>query len=119
MMAATLQPGITHNRQFTVTEAMAMSALGCRFLDSWALLGQLGDTCMASIAAHLAAGETTVGAMFCVRYLAPARTGERVDCSVTLSELSGRRLSFTIEARSQNRLLARGSHVRVLIAPAS
>ena len=116
MMAAKLRSGISHNRQFTVTEAMAMPALGCRFLDSWALLGQLGDTCMAAIAAHLAVGETTVGAMFCVRYLAPARTGECVDCSVTLSELSGRRLSFTIEARSQNRLLARGSHVRVRIA---
>lgn len=119
MMSARLRPGITHKRQFAVTEAMAMPALGYRFLDSWALLGQLGETCMAAIAPHLEAGETSVGAMFCVRYLAPARSGERVDCSVTLSELSGRRLSFNVEAHSQSRLLARGRHVRVRIAPAS
>lgn len=118
MMPAKLQPGITHKSQFTVTEAMAMPALGKRFLDSWALLGQLGDTCVAAIASHLAADETTVGAMFCVRFLAPARTGEAVDCSVTLSEVSGRRLSFSVEAHRQNHLLARGRHVRVLVAAA-
>ena len=79
---------------------------------------------MESVAAHLSAGETTVGFEVNVRHLAPADIGDTIRASAELTEVDRNRLTFRVEAyhvpeSGGERKIGEGTHRRAVIQPAA
>ena len=70
---------------------------------------------MESVAAHLSAGETTVGFEVNVRHLAPADIGDTICACAELTEVDRNRLTFRVEAYHGERKIGEGTHRRAII----
>ena len=64
----------------------------------------------AAVLPWLAAGESTVGLEIEIRHLAPTPLGHAVTCLARLIAVEGARLTFQVEARDEQELIARGVH---------
>ncbi len=60
-------------------------------------------------------GATSVGVGILVHHLGRAAVGETVEVTATVESVSGRRIAFSCAARVGERLVARGTHQRVLL----
>lgn len=62
------------------------------------------------------AGEQTVGFHINVKHLAPTKIGQKVRAKVTLNEIKGRRLLFTVEAFNEDGTkVGDGTHERAVV----
>jgi fluoroacetyl-CoA thioesterase len=64
---------------------------------------------------HLSSGQTTVGAEVFVRHLAPTPAGMNVTARVQITELDGRRITFTGEIFDEKEKVGEGRHVRLIV----
>ncbi|MGN6129185.1 MAG: thioesterase family protein [Nocardioidaceae bacterium] len=64
---------------------------------------------------HPEDGPTSVGVGILVHHLGKAEVGEKVEVTATVESVSGRRVAFSCTARVGDRLVARGTHQRVLL----
>ena len=60
-------------------------------------------------------GWTTVGSQITIEHLCPTVTGVKVEATATLTEVDGRMYRFTLEARDNAGVIARGTHERVSV----
>ena len=63
----------------------------------------------------LADGETTVGVRVDVEHLRPSRVGAAVQARATLTQVDGRRLTFSVSAVEEGAEVARGTVTRVVV----
>jgi fluoroacetyl-CoA thioesterase len=70
---------------------------------------------IAAVAAAVGHHETTVGSRVELEHLAPSPVGAVVRAEAVLEDVAGRRLSFEIRVTDGDRLVARGTVVRVLV----
>jgi fluoroacetyl-CoA thioesterase len=68
-----------------------------------------------AVAAHLPPGWATVGSEVNVRHLAPTPIGRTVVATARVVEVSGRSLTFAIEAHDGVRKIGEGTHRRGLV----
>ncbi|SEM85009.1 thioesterase family protein [Nonomuraea pusilla] len=68
-----------------------------------------------AVGPHLAPGETSVGTRAELEHLAASPVGTHVQVSAELTEVDGRRLVFTFEARDRNAVVGRGTVERVVV----
>ncbi|MER7504027.1 thioesterase family protein [Nonomuraea pusilla] len=68
-----------------------------------------------AVGPHLAPGETSVGTRVGLEHLAASPVGTHVQISAELTEVDGRRLVFTFEARDRNAVVGRGTVERVVV----
>lgn len=85
-----------------------------------AMIQLMEQASMASVAAHLSAGETTVGFEVNVRHLAPADIGDTIRAYAELTEVDRNRLTFRVEAyhaeeSGGERKIGEGTHRRAVI----
>ena len=64
---------------------------------------------------ELQEGWTTVGSQITIEHLCPTVTGVKVEATATLTEVDGRMYCFTLEARDNAGVIARGTHERVSV----
>lgn len=64
---------------------------------------------------ELQEGWTTVGSQITIEHLCPTVTGVKVEATATLTEVDGRMYRFTLEARDNAGVIARGTHERVSV----
>ena len=64
---------------------------------------------------ELQEGWTTVGSQITIELLCPTVTGVKVEATATLTEVDGRMYRFTLEARDNAGVIARGTHERVSV----
>ncbi len=79
------------------------------------LIGLLERTARKALAPVLSAGESSVGVHVDMRHLAPTPPGRRVVCTARVIHVEGSVISFQIEARDQDELVARGLHKRRVV----
>lgn len=79
------------------------------------LIGFLERTARESIASCLEADERSVGMEIELRHLAPTPIGQTVHCSARIITVEDRQVTFQIEARDEQELIARGLHKRAVI----
>jgi predicted thioesterase len=60
-------------------------------------------------------GEISVGTEIEVQHLAPTPLGQTVTCLARVTCAEGRKVSFQVEARDEQELIARGSHTRFVV----
>jgi fluoroacetyl-CoA thioesterase len=83
------------------------------------LIGLLERTARQAIAPFLEADERSVGTEIELRHLAPSPLGARVTIAVRVIHAEGRQVTFQVEARDENELIARSVHTRVVIRTGS
>jgi len=83
------------------------------------LVGLLERTARQAIAPFLEADERSVGTEIELRHLAPSPLGARVTIAVRVIRAEGRQVTFQVEARDENELIARGVHTRAVLRTGS
>lgn len=73
------------------------------------------EATVAAVADHVPPGMTTVGTRVEVDHLRANRPGDRVEAIATLSEVDGRRLTFTVEASDADGVVGRGTVIRAMV----
>lgn len=68
-----------------------------------------------ALAEHLDQSETTVGVHVGLDHLATSSVGDEVIATATAVEVSAKKIIFSVECHSGNRLIARGLITRVLV----
>jgi predicted thioesterase len=118
-MKDTLKPGMSYERIITTTLDMGIIHLGPnapRMFSTPAMIGLMEGTCVEFLTPHMDAGEQTVGFHINVKHLAPTKIGQRVRGFVTLNEIKGRRLLFTVEAFNEDGTkIGDGTHERAVV----
>lgn len=119
-MKDTLKPGMFFEQTITTTPEMGITHLGPnapRMFSTPAMIGLMEGTCVQFLTPHMDTGEQTVGFHVNVKHLAPTTVGQKVTAKVTLNEVKGRRLLFTVEAFNEDGTkIGDGSHERAVIS---
>lgn len=79
------------------------------------LIGLLERTARKALMPVLEADERSVGAEIELRHFAPTPLGARVVCTARVIHAEGQEITFQIEARDEQEMIARGLHKRAII----
>jgi predicted thioesterase len=110
--------GTTGEVQFVVEEKHAIEFADTGMpavLSTPNLVGIMERTARQALQPFLEADERTVGIEIELRHLAPTPVGARVTCTARVVHSDGTQISFQVEARDEQELIARGSHKRAVI----
>ena len=113
-----LQPGISAEIKFVVTDELTAKTVGSGTLDVLAtpvMIARLEQAAWTSVAPHLAEGEGTVGTLMNAKHLSPTPVGLEVTCRAELTEVDGRRLVFKVTAEDARGPIGKGTHERAII----
>jgi fluoroacetyl-CoA thioesterase len=80
-----------------------------------ALVGFLERTAREALLPCLEPDENSVGVELDLKHLAPTPLGGMVTCRARVVHVDGRRITFHVEARDEQELIARGSHQRQIV----
>ena len=119
-MKDSLKPGMSSEETITTTPEMGIVHLGPdapQMYSTPSMIQLMEGTCVHFLTPHMDAGEQTVGFHVDVRHLAPTSIGQKVTGKVTLNEIKGRRLKFTVEAYNEDGTkIGEGIHERAVIS---
>jgi len=113
-----IRPGLNAEIEITVSEtetAMHLSSGLVPVYATPALVALMENAAVRALEGHLSEGQTTVGGQIDVRHLAATPVGMKVRAHAELVEVSGRKLTFTIQAWDGTERIGEASHVRFLI----
>lgn len=117
-MDINLQIGMTAEKSEDVTEnntAIKYGSGGVAVYATPAMIGIMEGTCLAAVDPHLPEGMSTVGIHLDVKHLAATPVGMSVRATAKLTEISGKRLIFTVEAFDNKEKIGEGTHQRYII----
>ena len=119
VMKDTLRPGMSYEQTITTTPDMGIIHLGPnapRMFSTPAMIQLMEGTCVHFLTPYMDIGEQTVGFHVNVKHLAPTKIGQKVRGKVTLNEIKGRRLLFTVEAFNEDGTkIGDGTHERAVV----
>ena len=110
--------GTTGEQQFVVEQKHVIDFASDGMpavLSTPSLIGLLERTAREALAPFLEPEERSVGGEIELRHFAPTPLGQHITCTVRVIHAEGREISFQIEARDQQELIARGLHKRAVI----
>lgn len=113
-----IQTGLEETAQETVTPDMTASTMGSgdvEVLATPAVVALVERVAVAAVTGALEPGSTTVGARMEIDHLAPTSVGAMVSATVRLESVDGRKLTFGFQVTDPAGVVARGSHLRVLV----
>ena len=112
------EPGLTATVTLLVSEADTAAALGSgtvAVLATPRVVRLAEEATVAALIDSLAATETSVGIQVQLDHLAPTPIGGSVTCEVTLEQVKGRRLVFTVSVNDDHGVVAVGQITRVVV----
>jgi len=116
--ATSLAPGLEGSATARVTDALTAPAVGSGTVAVYAspsMIALMEAASVASVAAHLAPGQTTVGIHLDIAHTAATPPGMAVSAKATLVAVEERKLTFEVEARDALETIGTGRHVRVIV----
>ena len=96
-----LQPGITQEITFSVSNELTAKTVGSGTLDVLAtpvMIARMEQAAWMAVAPHLSPEESTVGTRMDAKHLSPTPVGMDVTCRAELTQVEGRRLVFRVTA---------------------
>ncbi|MDR2743991.1 MAG: thioesterase family protein [Desulfovibrio sp.] len=123
-MLTALKPGLTAEREVTVSEPLLARSVGSgsvAVLATPMMIAGMESAAAAAVAETLSPGQTTVGVEISVKHLAATPPGMNVRFRAELVAVSpnGKGLTFRVEARDEAGLVGEGTHGRVIVNRAS
>ena len=113
-----LATGLTLEHATIVTADLAVNFLGlesARILGTPFMIMLMEITSRNCVKPHLAEGFDTVGTLVNVRHLASTPIGARVRFTSELINISGKRVTFKVEAFNEKEKIGEGEHERAII----
>lgn len=114
-----LEPGLTNEYVFEVTEDLATDVAGSvanRVLATPRMIQVMERTSMAAIWGELPEGATCVGYAVNIKHVSSAPFGGECVCSSALTEVrDGRKLHFDVKVTYEDRVVGVGTHERRII----
>lgn len=117
-MDINLQIGMSAEKSEEVTDnntAIKYGSGGVAVYATPAMIGIMEGTCLAAVDPHLPEGMSTVGIHLDVKHLAATPVGMTVRAVAKLTEISGKRLTFAVEAYDNKEKIGEGTHQRYII----
>lgn len=123
-MKDTLVPGITHTMTYLVDEKRTVPYILPERADFAAMphvfatgfmTAVIEAACIEALAPHIDDDEVTLGTHVNFSHQAPTVPGSTVTVDVTLEEVNGRALLFSITARDEYAVISTGTHQRGLV----
>ena len=108
-----LQPGITQEITFSVSNELTAKTVGSGTLDVLAtpvMIARMEQAAWMAVAPHLSPEESTVGTRMDAKHL-----GMDVTCRAELTQVEGRRLVFHVTAWDAQGPIGEGTHERAII----
>jgi fluoroacetyl-CoA thioesterase len=106
---------VTLEREHVVTLEMSPPHLPGKVLSTPSMVGLIEVACLDAAQAHLDDNETTVGTHVCVSHAAAVKVGDSVTVSCELTEVSRRRLTFSVAVRWAEGEVSSGTHQRAVV----
>lgn len=113
-----LVPGLSREDETVVAPEHTAGHLGSgdvRVLASPMMILFMEVTARKLLAAHLPAGQTTVGSRVDVRHLAPSQVGAVIRSRAEITAVEGRKITLTVEAWEGEKLVGAGIHWRYIV----
>ncbi|MBM7558137.1 putative thioesterase [Halanaerobacter jeridensis] len=79
------------------------------------MIAFIENTALKAVAEKLDDNKTTVGTKVDIRHLSPTPVGEKVTCSVELTEVNGSQLTFDVTVEDEHTKIGEGTHVRYIV----
>ena len=111
-------PGLKESRHLKVTKQHCADMMGSGdvpVLGTPAILTLAEGACIAAICEDLPEGQTSVGQWAEIEHVKPTAVGHEIDADATLVGHHGRRLEFQVIIRSDEEIVAKVRHRRVLV----
>ena len=115
-MKASLVAGIRRVEHTAVDDSNTIGFLGedLRVYSTPSMVHDVEYACYRLIGEHLDPGETTLGVHVAVDHLGATPIGHRVEATVTVRSVEGRKVTLDAEVRDAAEIVGRGTHVRVV-----
>jgi fluoroacetyl-CoA thioesterase len=97
------------------TTAIKYGSGGVAVYATPAMIGLMEGTCLAAVDPFLPEGMATVGIDLNVKHLAATPVGMTVRATAELTEISGKRLTFSVTAYDEKEKIGEGTHQRYII----
>lgn len=117
-MEFNLHTGMTAEKSEQVTPdntAIKYGSGGVAVYATPAMIGLMEGTCLAAVDPFLPEGFATVGTELNVKHLAATPVGMTVRAQAELTEISGKKLLFRVEAFDDKDKIGEGTHERYII----
>lgn len=113
-----METGIKGRKEITVTTDKTAKTMGSGMLDVFAtpaMIALIENTAWESVQPYLEEGSGTVGTLLNITHDAPTPVGMKVVCETVLTEISGRRLVFSVEVTDEKGRIGGGTHERFIV----
>lgn len=80
-----------------------------------AMIALMENAAMKAVEQSLEDGETTVGAKISITHIKPSKIGQEIKATAILSQIDGRKLTFSVVATEYDILIGEGTHVRYIV----
>ena len=116
-MKSGLTPGMTTARRLTVDRPRTVDFLGeeLRLYATPELIRDIESTCREFLLGFADPGEDSVGTGVSLVHSGGTLLGSPVEINVTVKEVNGRRVQFSVVARDDRQEIGRGEHGRAIV----
>ena len=105
-------------KEIIVTDKMSAKSVKSGELDVFAtpsLIALVEETAWNSVAQYLSSEQCTVGTKIEINHIAPTSIGVKVSCETELTEIDGRKLTFSVLVYDEVEKIAEGVHERFIV----
>ena len=113
-----MEKGLTYTSTLVVSKDHVAAAMGSGDLHVFAtpaMVALMENAAMLAVAPHLPEGATTVGAMINTSHMKPSPVDETISATAVLTEVEGRKLTFSIRAEDSKGVIGEAEHVRFIV----
>jgi len=113
-----IQPGVSGSAQLVVGEEHTAPRVGSgkvHVLATPVMINLIEAAALAAIEHLLPPGHQSLGTRLDVRHIAATPVGMKIFASATVESVSGRTVTFRVEARDEKDLIGDGTHERVVV----
>ena len=113
-----METGLTFTSKAVVKKentAITMGSGDMKVFATPAMVALMENAAMKAVAAELSEGATTVGAMMNTSHIKPSPLGAEVSATAVLTEVDGRKLTFSVKASDEAGVVGEGTHIRYIV----
>ena len=113
-----MEKGLTYTSTLVVSEEHVAAVMGSGDLHVYAtpaMVALMENAAMLAVAEHLPEGSTTVGAMINTSHVKPSPMGDTIKTTAVLTDIEGRKLTFSIKAEDSKGIIGEAMHVRYIV----
>ena len=113
-----MEIGLTYTSTLVVSKDHVAAVMGSGDLHVFAtpaMVALMENAAMLAVAEHLPEGSTTGGAMMNTSHVKPSPVGDTVKTTAVLTEIEGRKLTFSVKSEDSKGIIGEAVHVRYIV----